>query len=368
MHICLSVKDTLTWFFLNKLMTHAGKWEKRWHPLREEWVVYAAHRNARPWSGSTVKNTTQAPAYDPACYLCPGNQRISGHSNPPYHDVYIFDNDHPVVGWDAPEIPAAQQNLHQGLYKKAKAKGVARVVCYDPRHNLTMSEIPLARVTKVFQAWRGQMQEFIENKDIKSVLIFENKGEAVGVSNPHPHCQIYATDFEFALVQKEMVAAENYKTQTGQNIFAAILAAEKADQIRIIAENDGAIAFIPYFARYAYEVMIFPKNRHATLATLSDTELKQLAAVFQEVIRRYDTYFNMSFPYVMSFLQAPVDGLAYPDYHLHMLLQPPLRQPGLIKFLAGPEIGAGNFMADTVPEEKAAELRSVDIAGFNEIK
>jgi len=347
-------------------MVHAGKWEKRWHPLREEWVVYAAHRNTRPWSGSTVKETIQAPTYDPTCYLCPGNKRISGQTNPTYQDVYIFDNDHPVVGWEAPAISVKEQESYSGLYKKAKANGVARVICYDPRHNLTMSEIPLARVTKVFAAWRGQMQEFLQNDEIKAVLIFENKGEAVGVSNPHPHCQLYATDFEFSLVQKEMRAAEKFKFETGNNIFAAIIAAEQKDQVRIIAENEGAIAFIPYFARYAYEVMIFPKNRHATLATLSDDELKQLAAVFQEVIRRYDTYFSMSFPYVMSFLQAPVDGANYPDYHLHMLLQPPLRQPGLIKFLAGPEIGAGNFMADTIPEEKAAELRSVDISGFQE--
>jgi UDPglucose--hexose-1-phosphate uridylyltransferase len=230
-----------------------------------------------------------------------------------------------------------------------------------------MSELPVANVARVFRAWRGQMQEFLADEHIHSVLIFENKGEAVGVSNPHPHCQIYATDFAFTLVQKELAAAQKYQTATGANIFAAILAAEQKDQVRIIAENDGAIAFIPFFARYAYEVMIFPKQRHATLATLSNPEIEYLAAAFQEVIRRYDTRFQMSFPYVMSILQAPVDGQAYPEYHLHLLLQPPLRQPGLLKFLAGPEIGGGNFMADTMPEEKAAELRGVDISAFNEI-
>ncbi|MGV3540579.1 MAG: galactose-1-phosphate uridylyltransferase, partial [Rufibacter sp.] len=309
---------------------------------------------------------TQAPSFDPGCYLCPGNARVSGHVNPAYQDVYIFDNDHPVVGWASPEIPEKQQNAHNSLYRREKANGVARVVCYDPRHNVTMSEIPLEKVTKVFQAWRGQMQEFLANGAIKSVLIFENKGEAVGVSNPHPHCQIYAVDFPLKLVEKELQAAADYKETTGQNIFEEIISAEQKDGQRIIAENEGAIAFIPFFARYAYEVMIFPKKRHATLATLTDAELQDLAAVFQEVIRRYDTCFQMSFPYVMSFLQAPVDGQEYPEYHLHMLLQPPLRQPGLVKFLAGPEIGAGNFMADTMPEEKAAELRAVDISTFKE--
>jgi UDPglucose--hexose-1-phosphate uridylyltransferase len=346
---------------------NAGKWEKRWHPLREEWVVYAAHRNARPWSGATVTAATSAPAYDPTCYLCPGNSRISGKSNPLYQEVYIFDNDHPVVGRDSPEIPLTEQDRHSGLYQRAQANGVARVVCYDPRHNVSMSELPVANVARVFRAWRDQMQKFLVDENIHSVLIFENKGEAVGVSNPHPHCQIYATDFAFTLVQKELAAAQKYQTATGANIFAAILAAEQKDQVRIIAENDGAIAFIPFFARYAYEVMIFPKQRHATLATLSNPEIEYLAAAFQEVIRRYDTRFQMSFPYVMSILQAPVDGQAYPEYHLHLLLQPPLRQPGLLKFLAGPEIGGGNFMADTMPEEKAAELRGVDISAFNEI-
>lgn len=338
-----------------------GQWEKRWHPLREEWITYAAHRNKRPWSGDQVAKPQEAPSYDPGCYLCPGNERVSGKVNPEYQDVFIFDNDHPVVGEEAPLIATGQRQKHQGLYRKAKAHGVARVVCYDPRHNVTMSEMPLAGVAKVFAVWRSQMQQFQERSDIHSVLIFENKGKAVGVSNPHPHCQIYATDFPFSLVEKELEAVKRYKQQTGSNLFASIIAAEVKDEVRIIAENQHAIAFLPFFARYAYEIMIFPKKRHATLATLSDQELNDMAEVFQQVTRKYDGLYQMSFPYVMSFFQAPVDGSTYADYHMHMLLQPPLRQPGLIKFLAGPEIGAGNFMADTIPEEKAAELRAIKL-------
>jgi UDPglucose--hexose-1-phosphate uridylyltransferase len=226
--------------------------------------------------------------------------------------------------------------------------------------------MPSYRVAKVFEAWKAQMQEFLSNDDITFVLIFENKGEAVGVSNPHPHCQIYATDFSFILIEKELQAAKRYKEEKGQNIFEAIIRAETADQVRIIAENEHAIAFVPFFARYAYEVLIFPRKRHGTLATMENEELTGMAAVFQEVTRRYDLNFGISFPYVMAFHQAPVDGKEYPDYHLHMLLQPPLRQPGLLKFLAGPEIGGGNFMADTMPEEKAAELRAVDISSFSD--
>lgn len=335
-----------------------GKWEKRWNPLRKEWVVYAAHRNSRPWNGALAEDKTkQIPSYDPNCYLCPGNSRISGQRNPEYDNVYIFDNDHPVVGINAPEAPKIDNSK---IYIKEKAYGVARVVCYDPHHNLTMSEIPKERVTKVFKAWQEQMIDLKKNDKIKYVLIFENKGEAVGVSNPHPHCQIYATDFIFNFIEKELHVAEEYKNKTGKNIFEEIIQEEKRAQVRVIAENENAIAFIPFFARYAYETMIFPKKRHATLTTLTNEELHDMASVFQEVTKRFDMNYNMSFPYVMTFLQAPIDK-EYNDYHLHMHILPPLRQPGLIKYLAGPEIGGGNFMADTIPEEKAAELKKWNI-------
>jgi UDPglucose--hexose-1-phosphate uridylyltransferase len=342
-----------------------GKWEKRWHPLRQEWVIYAAHRNSRPWTtGKSTIAEKQIPAYDSSCYLCPGNQRIHGQQNPAYKEVFIFDNDHPVVGSHAPVIPAAEGVKGSGLYRKEKAEGIARVVCYDPRHNITLAEMEVAQVAGVFAAWRTQMQEFMANRYIKYALLFENKGELCGVSNPHPHCQIYATDFVFKHTEQHLLVSEQFYTETGKNIFGQIIENELQDQIRIVAENEGAIAFIPFFARYSYEVMIFPKKRHATFITMSDSELYDLAAVFREVIRRYNLNFQISFPYVMSVQQAPVDGNRFPHYHLHLSILPPLRQPGLVKYLAGPEIGGGNFMADTMPEEKAAELRKVDVSAY----
>jgi UDPglucose--hexose-1-phosphate uridylyltransferase len=345
-----------------------GKWEKRWHPLRQEWVIYAAHRNSRPWStGKAEIAEKQIPGYDPGCYLCPGNQRIHGEANPAYSHVFIFDNDHPVVGLHAPEIPASEAVKSNGLYRKEKASGIARVVCYDPRHNITLAEMEVAQVAAVFTAWRSQMQEFMDNPAIKYALLFENKGELCGVSNPHPHCQIYATDFVFKHTEQHLHASNEFYKDTGKNLFNEIIENEINDEVRIIAENDGAVAFIPFFARYAYEMMIFPKKRHATFITMSDAELYDLAAVFREVIRRYNLNFQMSFPYVMSVQQAPVDGNQYPLYHLHLSILPPLRQPGLVKYLAGPEIGGGNFMADTMPEEKAAELRKVNPAEYGEV-
>jgi UDPglucose--hexose-1-phosphate uridylyltransferase len=200
------------------------------------------------------------------------------------------------------------------------------------------------------------MREMLAHSSVRYVLLFENKGELCGVSNPHPHGQLYATDFVFRHCEQHLQAARNHRMAMGTNLFAEIIENELSDGRRIVAENSGAVAFVPFFARYAYETMVFPKRRHATLISLTDSELYDLAEVFQELVRRYDRLFGFSFPYVMSVQQAPVDGADYPDYHLHLSLLPPLRQPGLIKHLAGPEIGGGNFMADTLPEEKAAEL------------
>lgn len=339
--------------------SHQGKWEKRWHPLREEWVVYSAHRNSRPWQGADLFKTKESKVYDPTCYLCPGNPRVHGSVNPNYLDVFIFENDHPVVGMQAPVVASTE-----GFYKKENARGIARVVCYDPRHNITLSQMKLEAVIKVFSTFQTQMAEFEKNPEIKSVLIFENKGEAVGVSNPHPHCQIYAVDFPLNLVNQQIQIAQRYRTANGKNIFEEIIHQEKKDNVRILAENENAIAFIPYFARYAYEVMIFPKKNHQTLISLSTQELDDIASLFHQTVRRMDMNFNMDFPYVMSFMQAPVDGNKYPEFRMHIWLQPPYRQPGLIKYPAGPEIGAGNFMADTMPEDKAAELLKVNLNAY----
>lgn len=338
-----------------------GRWEKRWHPLCEEWIVYSAHRNSRPWHGAPPITTQTAPDYNPSCYLCPGNARVHGHQNPTYTDVFIFENDHPVVGMNAPEVLTDSNPL----FRKASAKGIAKVVCYDPRHNITLAQMKLSAVVNVFHAFQSEMMAFEKNPAIHSVLIFENKGEAVGVSNPHPHCQIYATDFPLKLVSQQLDIAHRYSVSHHKNIFNEIIEYEIQSRSRIIAENKHAVAFIPFFARYAYEVMIFPKRHHQTLISLTPDELHGLAAAFHDVVRKLDMNFQLDFPYVMSIMQAPVDGHHYENFRMHLWLQPPYRQPGLIKYLAGPEIGAGNFMADTMPEEKAAELQKIDLTLYS---
>ena len=341
---------------MSELNPLIGKWEERWHPLREEWVIVAAHRQNRPWSGDTMQHETKAiPAYDPTCYLCPGNSRVSGKTNPAYTDTYVFDNDHPCVGQHAPtELPSPG-----GIYRNRPATGIARVVCYSPKHNLTLAELEPAGVETLVQTWQQQYTDLGNWPDINHVLIFENKGEAVGVSNPHPHCQIYATNFVFKTIETEARVSLCHLRETGRILFQDILAAEAADGRRILCENEHAIAFIPYFGRYAYEVFVAPKATHPHIAALSDAEVVDFADILRQTLIRYDNLWQMPFPYVMPLHQAPTDGGDYRGFPFHIEFHPPLRNPNLLKYLAGPEIGGGNFLSDTAPEEKAAELRAV---------
>jgi UDPglucose--hexose-1-phosphate uridylyltransferase len=333
-----------------------GRWELRWHPLREEWVIMAAHRQNRPWSGETLAGQGQTPVeYDPACYLCPGNSRVSGQRNPAYSQTYVFDNDHPCVGFNAP----TQLAQPEGIYRKRPATGIARVVCYSPKHNLTLAELEPFEVENLLGTWQREYVELGARPEIDHVLIFENKGEAVGVSNPHPHGQIYATNFVFKTIETEAKASHRYWTETGRVLFQEIIAAEQQHGQRIICENETAIAFIPYFGRYAYEVFVAPKATHPNIASLSDTEVVDFADVLRRILIRFDNLWQMSFPYVMPLHQVPTDGGDYSTFHFHIEFHPPLRKPNLLKYLAGPEIGGGNFLSDTMPDDKAAELRNL---------
>ena len=331
-------------------------WEQRWHPLREEWVVVTADRDDRPWQGETV--AAAAPPlsdYVSDCYLCPGNARVGGAVNDAYNGVFVFDNDHPCVGPDAPaelEIPA-------GIFRNRRAGGMARVVCYSPKHNVALAELSTAKIENLLRTWQDQYRELGARPEVNHVLIFENKGEIVGVSNPHPHCQIYATNFVFKTIEIEVEASRRYHAEHGRPLFQDILTAERTDGRRILCQNERALSFVPYFARYPYETYVAPTESRTSLADLGDTERADFAAVLRETLVRLDNLWRMSFPYVMVLHQAPTDGGDYPFFHFHIQIHPPLRRPGLLKYLAGPEVGGGGFLNDTVPEAKAAELRAV---------
>jgi len=337
-------------------------WEQRWHPLRREWVIISSHRNERPWQGERVAEAERSlPPYVPDCYLCPGNARSSGRRNERYSGVYVFDNDHPCVGAEAPSPTAAPAPM----YRNSPATGCARVVCYTPRHDLTLAQLPESEALGLLQALQAQYRELGAQPGVRHVLVFENKGEVVGVSNPHPHCQIYATNFVFKTIELEAEAQAVYLAEHHRPLFQDILAAEEADARRLLVRRDRALSFIPYFARYPYETYVAPRETRASLAHLTASELGDFAIVLRETLIRLDNLWQMSFPYVMVLHQAPTDQ-AYPGFHFHIEIHPPLRKPGLRKYLAGPEIGGGNFLNDTAPEEKAAELQAVSSVHYTE--
>jgi UDPglucose--hexose-1-phosphate uridylyltransferase len=336
-------------------------WEERWHPLREEWVVVAAHRQDRPWQGETVAPKVEPPpSYDPECYLCPGNVRVSGERNPPYAEAYVFDNDHPCVGPDAPEEVMSPPPP----YRSRRAEGLARVVCYTPRHDLTLAEMPADSIAGVVRAWQRETKDLGARPEVSHVLCFENKGSVVGVSNSHPHGQIYATNFVFKTIEIELEASVRHQSLGGGTLFSSIIAAEQSDGRRILFEDDHSIAFVPYFARYAYEVYVAPKRSVPHIFDLRDEEVLSLAQALKQVTVRFDNLWRQPFPYVMPLHQAPTDGGQYDFYHFFIAFHPPLRRPGLLKYLAGPEIGGGNFLSDTSPEAKAAELKSLPAVHF----
>jgi UDPglucose--hexose-1-phosphate uridylyltransferase len=331
-------------------------WEERWHPLRREWVIVSAHRNQRPWRGEMAGEPDPTPpAYDRDCYLCPGNSRVSGLKNPSYSGIFVFDNDHPCVGPDAP-VDMPEPN---GFYRNRTARGVSRVVCFTPRHDLTLARLGPAEFTALLETLQEQYRELAAHEEVAHVLVFENKGQVVGVSNPHPHCQIYATNFVFKTIELEALAQAEHLAKHGRTLFEDIIIDEEEDGRRILAARTNALAFVPYFARYPYETLVTTRATHQSLADLSSAELTDFGAVLREALIRLENLWRMPLPYVMTLHQAPTDGSAYPGFHFYVEIAPPLRKPGLRKYLAGPELGGGNFLNDAAPEAMANELRAL---------
>jgi UDPglucose--hexose-1-phosphate uridylyltransferase len=240
------------------------------------------------------------------------------------------------------------------------------VICYSPRHDLTMAEMTADAIGAIVETWQAQTRDLGARPEVRQVLIFENKGDVVGVSNPHPHGQIYATNFTWKTFDTELAAQRRYQAESGRGLFGDIIEAEQRDGRRILYEDEHSIAFVPYFARYAYEVYIAPKRSVPHVAGLSDAEAESLARALKDVAVRYDNLWREPFPYVMPLHQAPTDGGDYADFHFFIGFLPPLRRPNTLKYLAGPEIGGGNFLSDTSPEDKAAELRGQSTIHYRE--
>lgn len=331
-----------------------------------EWVIFSAHRQNRPWTGETVQHAhSDLPDHDAGCYLCPGSTRVGGAVNPVYTGVFVFDNDRPSISLNAP----ADLSAPPGIYRNKPATGLARVLCYSPQHNVSMSEMSALQIADIVRHWQQQTDELSSIPQVRSVCIFENKGEMCGMSNPHPHGQVYGTNFVYKTTESHLLAAAEHHEKTGRVLFQDILAAEEVEvpeRQRIVAQNDTMVAFVPYFARFAYEVYIVPRRTLANFSQLTDSERVDLASIIKEVLVRMDNLWDMPFPYLMMLHQAPVDGAEYPLFHSYIGFYPPLRTPELRKYVAAHEIGGGNFLADTMPEATAAELRACSTVHYRD--
>ena len=329
---------------------------RRLNPLTGEWVLVSPHRTQRPWQGQVEKTPPeQRPAYDPGCYLCPGNARAGGLQNPEYTGTFVFDNDFAAL---YPDVPAASLDV-QGLLRAESEPGLCRVLCFSPRHDLSLPEMERPAIRAVVDLWAEQYAELGAREWIRHVQIFENKGQAMGASNPHPHGQIWAQRSLPGEPAKELQRQREYFQAHGRTLLADYLRLELEHNERVVCENDGFVALVPFWAVWPFETLVLSRRPLASLLELGDAERDQLADMLKRLTTRYDNLFEISFPYSMGLHQAPTDGEPHPEWHFHLHFFPPLLRSATVKkFMVGYEM-LGNPQRDITPEASAARLRAL---------
>ena len=319
--------------------------ELRWNPLLGDWLTTATHRQDRTFH--------PPPDYCPLCPTKPGGYETEIPE--PTYDVVVFENKFPSFQRTPPE-PSIEGS---DLYPVRPACGVCEVVLYSPDHNATLAGLPARQYLKLILAWTDRYRELSAIDYIKYIFIFENKGKEIGVTLSHPHGQIYAYPFVPPVVTKELEQCRRHYEASNHCLICDIAERERSDDKRMVVENDHFVAYIPFFARWPYEVHIVPKRHLQSFLDFGEKEQIGLATIMKQLLMAYDGVFNKSMPYMMNIHQAPTDGLPYDHYHFHIEFYPPLRQADKLKYLAGSEAGAGVFINDTLAEEKAAELRKL---------
>lgn len=311
--------------------------ELRYHPLIKDWIIIASHRQNRP----------QMPK--DWCPFCPGSGRV-----PEVFDVYKYDNDFPALS----QQPPVPDDVATEFFQVKPAYGKCEVILYSPEHTVTLPELPPAHIRKLVDLWAERYAEIKKDKNIKYVFIFENRGEAVGVTMPHPHGQIYGYSVMPKKLQLELEACEEHHDKTGSCLLCDMLKAERDFEKRIIFENEHFTCFLPYFSEYPYGVYIISKSHKGSIDQLGDDERSSLAQMLRGTVGMLDSLFGYRFPYMMCMHNAPVNG---PDtseyYHFHIEFFPPMRSADKQKFNASSETGAWAHCNPTCPEEKAQELR-----------
>jgi len=329
---------------------------RRFNPLKREWVLVSPNRTQRPWQGQVEK--TVAPAalkYDPQCYLCPGNVRAGGARTDTYSSTYVFENDYAALKLDAPRFSSDEDG--KGLLVAEGESGVCRVICFSPRHDLTLAQMAVADIRKVVDVWAEQYTELGAREDIAYVQVFENRGAMMGASNPHPHGQIWASRSVPNEVVAEIAGQRLYLNEHGCCLLCAYRDMESRLAERVVASNEHFVAVVPFWAVWPFEVMILSTRHVAALEEMTGAEREGFAAILQSVTRTYDKVFDTPFPYSMGLHPRPYDGEDHAEWHFHAHFYPPLLRSATVrKFMVGFEL-LGGPQRDITAESAAETLR-----------
>ena len=329
---------------------------RRFNPLTEEWVLVSPHRAERPWQGQIEPTPLEASlAYDPACYLCPGNARAGGVTNPQYKGAFVFDNDFAALRVDTPKGEFRERDL---LLARSEA-GRCRVVCFSPQHDLTLARMSVNEIEAVVHAWCEEFSSLARRQDVRSIQIFENRGAMMGCSNPHPHGQIWVNENVPDELAREVTAQEEYFRIRNGSMLEEYLSLELDKQERIVCANRSFVAVVPFWAVWPYETLLISRRRVGSLLELGAQERTGLAEILRQIAIRYDNLFCAPFPYTMGFHQRPTDGAVYPGFHLHAHFFPPLLRSATVKkFMVGYEMLAMP-QRDITAESAANQLREL---------
>jgi len=328
---------------------------RRLNVLTGEWVLVSPHRTQRPWRGQVERTPPPPLSYDPDCYLCPGNARAGGARNPHYESTFVFENDFAALRADTPLVGVFEESL----LVAAAERGACRVVCFSPDHSLTLSRMALADIGKVVDTWTEQFLELGTREEICSVQIFENRGEMMGCSNPHPHGQIWASQTAPNEMEKELRTQSAWAKERSGCLLCDYLALERRLAARLVCANDGFVALVPFWAVWPFETLIISRRHLSGLDEMTGDERLELADILKRLTTRYDNLFEVPFPYTMGFHQRPTDGQPHPYFHFHAHFYPPLLRSATVrKFMVGFEMLA-TPQRDLTPESAAERLRAL---------